>query len=228
MSRPGFKQQLYSQIARIGRAVGNGHRLELLEYLSQGERTVEALARLAGLSMANASQHLQVLRQAGLVTTRREGLYVHYRLAEADIDHLRRVLQQLAQARIAEVEHLVRNYLDVKDSLEAIPRTELLERARAGLVTVLDVRPPEEFAAGHLPGAVNIPLRELEQRVQELPQDQEIVAYCRGPYCVLAYEAVAQLRKQGFSVRRMEEGFPEWRLAGLPVESGKTVKTNPR
>lgn len=228
MSRPGFKQQLYSQIARIGRAVGNGHRLELLEYLSQGERTVEALARLAGLSMANASQHLQVLRQAGLVTTRREGLYVHYRLAEADIDHLRRVLQQLAQARIAAVEHLVRNYLDVKDSLEAIPRTELLERARAGLVTVLDVRPPEEFAAGHLPGAVNIPLRELEQRVQELPQDQEIVAYCRGPYCVLAYEAVAQLRKQGFSVRRMEEGFPEWRLAGLPVESGKTVKTNPR
>lgn len=228
MSRPSFKQQLYSQIARIGRAVGNGHRLELLEYLSQGERTVEALARLAGLSMANASQHLQVLRQAGLVNTRREGLYVHYRLAEADIDHLRRVLQQLAQTRIAEVEHLVRNYLGVKDSLEAIPRTELLERARAGLVTVLDVRPPEEFAAGHLPGAVNIPLKELEQRVQELPQDQEIVAYCRGPYCVLAYEAVAQLRKQGLSARRMEEGFPEWRSAGLPVEAGKTVKTNPR
>ncbi len=228
MSRPGFKQQLYSQIARIGRAVGNGHRLELLEYLSQGEYTVEALARLAGLSMANASQHLQVLRQAGLVSTRREGLYVHYRLAEADIDHLRRALQQLAQARIAEVEHLVRNYLDVKDSLEAIPRTELLERARAGLVTVLDVRPPEEFAAGHLPGAVNIPLRELEQRVQELPHNQEIVAYCRGPYCVLAYEAVVQLRKQGFSARRMEEGFPEWRLAGLPVEADKAVKTNPR
>jgi rhodanese-related sulfurtransferase/DNA-binding HxlR family transcriptional regulator len=228
VSRPGFKQQLYSQIARIGRAVGNGHRLELLEYLSQGERTVEALARLAGLSMANASQHLQVLRQAGLVSTRREGLYVHYRLAEADVDQLRRVLQQLAQARIAEVEHLVRNYLGVKDSLEAIPRTELLERARAGLVTVLDVRPPEEFAAGHLPGAVNIPLKELEQRIQELPQHQEIVAYCRGPYCVLAYEAVVQLRKQGFSARRMEEGFPEWRLAGLPVEADKTVKTNLR
>ena len=228
MSRPGFKQQLYSQIARIGRAVGNGHRLELLEYLSQGERTVEALARLAGLSMANASQHLQVLRQAGLVSTRREGLYVHYRLAEAGVDQLRRVLQQLAQARIAEVEHLVRNYLGVKDSLEAIPCRELLDRARAGLVTVLDVRPPEEFAAGHLPGAVNIPLKELEQRVQELPPHQEIVAYCRGPYCVLAYEAVAQLRKRGFSVRRMEEGFPEWRLAGLPVEGDKTVKKPPR
>ena len=228
MSRPGFKQQLYSQIARIGRAVGNGHRLELLEYLSQGERTVEALARLAGLSMANASQHLQVLRQAGLVSTRREGLYVHYRLAEACVDQLRRVLQQLAQARIAEVEHLVRNYLGVKDSLEAIPCRELLDRARAGLVTVLDVRPPEEFAAGHLPGAVNIPLKELEQRVQELPPHQEIVAYCRGPYCVLAYEAVAQLRKRGFSVRRMEEGFPEWRLAGLPVEGDKTVKKPPR
>jgi rhodanese-related sulfurtransferase/DNA-binding HxlR family transcriptional regulator len=228
VSRPGFKQQLYSQIARIGRAVGNGHRLELLEYLSQGERTVEALARLAGLSMANASQHLQVLRQAGLVSTRREGLYVHYRLAEADVDQLRRVLQQLAQARIAEVEHLVRNYLGVKDSLEAIPCMELLERARAGLVTVLDVRPPEEFAAGHLPGAVNIPLKELEQRIQELPQHQEIVAYCRGPYCVLAYEAVAQLRKQGFSARRMEDGFPEWRLAGLPVEADKTVKKNLR
>ena len=228
MSRPDFKQQLYSQIARIGRAVGNGHRLELLEYLAQGERTVEALARLAGLSMANASQHLQVLRQAGLVSTRREGLYVHYRLAEADVDQLRRVLQQLAQARIAEVEHLVRNYLGVKDSLEAIPCRELLERARAGLVTVLDVRPPEEFAAGHLPGAVNIPLKELEQRIQELPQHQEIVAYCRGPYCVLAYEAVAQLRKQGFSARRMEDGFPEWRLAGLPVEADKTVKKNLR
>ncbi len=228
MSRPDFKQQLYSQIARIGRAVGNGHRLELLEYLAQGERTVEALARLAGLSMANASQHLQVLRQAGLVSTRREGLYVHYRLAEADVDQLRRVLQQLAQARIAEVEHLVRNYLGVKDSLEAIPCMELLERARAGLVTVLDVRPPEEFAAGHLPGAVNIPLKELEQRIQELPQHQEIVAYCRGPYCVLAYEAVAQLRKQGFSARRMEDGFPEWRLAGLPVEADKTVKKNLR
>lgn len=228
MSRPGFKQQLYAQIARIGRAVGNGHRLELLEYLSQGERTVEALARLAGLSMANASQHLQVLRQAGLVSTRRAGLYVHYRLAEADVDQLRRVLQQLAQARIAEVEHLVRNYLGVKDSLEAIPCRELLERARAGLVTVLDVRPPEEFAAGHLPGAVNIPLKELEQRIQELPPHQEIVAYCRGPYCVLAYDAVAQLRKQGFSARRMEEGFPEWRLAGLPVEADKTVKKNPR
>ncbi len=222
MSRPDLKQQLYSQIARIGRAVGNGHRLELLEYLSQGERTVEALARLAGLSMANASQHLQVLRQAGLVSTRREGLYVHYRLAEADVDQLRRVLRQLAQTRIAEVEHLVRNYLGIKDSLEAVPRIELLERAHAGLVTVLDVRPPEEFAAGHLPGAVNIPLKELEQRIQELPPHQEIVAYCRGPYCVLAYDAVAQLRKQGFSARRMEEGFPEWRLAGLPVEQSKT------
>ncbi len=202
--------------------MGNGHRLELLEYLSQGERTVEALARLAGLSMANASQHLQVLRQAGLVSTRREGLYVHYRLAEADVDQLRRVLRQLAQTRIAEVEHLVRNYLGIKDSLEAVPRIELLERAHAGLVTVLDVRPPEEFAAGHLPGAVNIPLKELEQRIQELPPHQEIVAYCRGPYCVLAYDAVAQLRKQGFSARRMEEGFPEWRLAGLPVEQSKT------
>ncbi len=226
MSRPNFKQQLFTQIASIGRAVGNGHRLELLEYLSQGERTVEALARLAGLSVANTSQHLQVLRQAGLVSTRREGLYVHYRLAGTDVDELRRVLLQLAQAHIAEVEHLVRNYLGVKDSLEAIPRTELLERARAGLVTVLDVRPPEEFAAGHLPGAVNIPLKELEQRVQELPHNQEIVAYCRGPYCVLAYEAVAQLRKQGFSARRMEEGFPEWRLAGLPVEQGTKPAQN--
>lgn len=222
MSRTGFKQQLYSQIARIGRAVGNGHRLELLEYLSQGERTVEGLARLAGLSVANTSQHLQVLRRAGLVSTRREGLYVFYRMVESDVDDLRRVLLRLAEAHIADVERLIRKYLGVKDSLEAVPRTELLERARAGLVTVLDVRPPEEFAAGHLPGAVNIPLKELEQRIQELPPHQEIVAYCRGPYCVLAYDAVAQLRKQGFSARRMEEGFPEWRLAGLPVEQNKT------
>lgn len=219
MSRPAFKQQLYTQIARIGRAVGNGHRLELLEYLSQSERTVEVLARLADLSIANTSQHLQVLRQAGLVSTRRAGLYVYYRLAETDVDELRKVLLQLAQAHIADVEQLVRAYLGVKDNLEAVPRVELLDRARAGLVTVLDVRPPDEFAAGHLPGAMNIPLKELEQRIQELPRDLEVVAYCRGPYCVLAYEAVAQLRKQGYSARRLEEGFPEWRLAGLPVEN---------
>lgn len=224
MSRPGFKQQLYSQIARVGRAVGNGRRLELLEYLSQGERTVEALARLAGLSVANASQHLQVLRQAGLVRTRRAGLYVYYRLAETDVDGLRRVLLQLAQAHIADVEQLVQAYLGVKDNLEAVPRAELLERARTGLVTVLDVRPPDEFAAGHLPGATNIPLKQLEKRIRELPRDLEIVAYCRGPYCVLAYEAVSQLRKKGYNARRLEEGFPEWRLAGLPVENSKDTK----
>ena len=142
-------------------------------------------------------------------------------MAESDVDDLRRVLQQLAETRIAEVERLVRNYLGVRDKLEAVPHTELLERARSGRVTVLDVRPPEEFSAGHLPGAVNIPLKELEQRVQELPRNLEIIAYCRGPYCVLAYEAVAQLRKQGYHARRMQGGFPEWRLAGLPVEQNK-------
>jgi len=218
MSRPGLKQKLYSQIARIGKAACHGHRLELLEYLAQGERTVEALARLTGLSVANASQHLRTMRHSGLVTARKEGLYVYYRLADDEVIRLLASMRKLAESQLAEVEQLVRTYLTVKDQLEPIPRSELMERVRKDLVTVIDVRPPEEYAAGHVPGAINIPIRELEQRLKELPHDQDVVAYCRGPHCVLAFDAVAQLRAKGFQARRLEDGFPEWREAGLPVE----------
>ncbi|HYA37456.1 MAG TPA: metalloregulator ArsR/SmtB family transcription factor [Candidatus Methylomirabilis sp.] len=218
MSRQSLKKQLYSQIARIGKAACHGHRLELLEYLAQGERTVDALAKLTGLSVANASQHLRVMRHSGLVTARKEGLYVYYRLADDEVIRLLISMRKLAESQLAEVEQLVRSYLTVKDDLEAVPRSELLERVRNGLAIVVDVRPPEEYAAGHVPGAVNIPLKDLEQRLKELPREQEIVAYCRGPHCVLAFDAVAQLRAQGFHARRLEDGFPEWREAGLPVE----------
>jgi rhodanese-related sulfurtransferase/DNA-binding transcriptional ArsR family regulator len=218
MSRVDLKQRLYSQIARIGKAVGHGHRLELLEYLAQGERTVETLSKLTGLSVANTSQHLRAMRQSGIVEARKQGLYVYYRLADDEVVRLLDSMRKLAETHLADVERLVRSFLTVKDGLEPVPRLELLERVRQGIVTVLDVRPPEEYASGHISGAVNVPLKDLEQRLKELPQNQEIVAYCRGPHCVLAYEAVAKLREKGFSARRLEDGFPEWRQAGLPVE----------
>ncbi len=224
MSRQGLKQKLYSQIARIGKAASHGHRLELLEYLAQGERTVEALTKLTGLSVANTSQHLRVLRQSGLVSARKEGLYVYYRLAGDEIVRLLASMRKLAESQLADVEQLIRTYLTVKDALEPVPRSELLERVRTGLVTVIDVRPPEEYASGHLPGAVNLPLKDLEQRLKELPRDQEIVAYCRGPHCVLAFEAVAWLRQKGFQARRLEDGFPEWREAGLPIEKDAALE----
>lgn len=226
MSRQGLKQQIYSQIARIGKVVCHGHRLELLEYLAQGERTVEALTKLTGLSVANTSQHLRVMRQSGLVEARKDGLYVYYSLADDEVVRLLASMRKLAESHLADVDRLVRAYLTVKDELEPIPRRELLARARKGIVTVLDVRPPEEYASGHVPGAVNVPLKELAKRLKELSQDQEIVAYCRGPHCVLAFEAVAQLRKKGFRARRLEDGFPEWREAGLPVE--KSAANAPR
>lgn len=225
MSSQNLKQQIYSQVARIGKVVCHGHRLELLEYLAQGERTVEALANLTGLSVANTSQHLQVMRQSGLVKPRKNGLYVYYSLADDEIVRLLTSMRKLAESHLADVDRLVRAYLTVKDELEPIPRRELLDRARKGIVTVLDVRPPEEYACGHVPGAVNVPLKELGKRLKDLPQDQEIVAYCRGPHCVLAFEAVAQLREKGFQARRLEDGFPEWREAGLPVEKTAVTET---
>lgn len=218
MSSQGFKQQLFEQFARVAKALGNGNRLELLEFLAQGERSVEALAKVSGLTVANTSQHLQHLRQAGLVVARKEGLHVHYSLSGDDVINVLECLRRVAETHLADVSRLVDTYLTVKDSLEPLPATELLSRARDGLVTVLDVRPPDEFAAGHLPGAVNIPLAELEQRLAELPKENEVVAYCRGPYCVLAFEAVKRLRAQGYHARRMENGYPEWKKAGLPVE----------
>jgi len=220
MSRHSPKSALFVQFAAVAKTLGHPHRLELLEQLAQGERSVEVLAQRTGLSIANTSQHLQHLRRAGIVNNRRDGKFVHYRLADDAVLELLAALRRIAERNVAEVERLVRSYFNHRDSLEPVARDELLRLSRAGAVTVLDVRPEDEFALGHLPGAVNIPLRALERRLSELDPAQEVVAYCRGPYCVLSYEAVAALRARGFKVRRLVDGFPEWRAAGLPVISG--------
>jgi rhodanese-related sulfurtransferase/biotin operon repressor len=220
MSTPNPKREIFTNLARIGTALSSATRLEFLELLAQSERSVEQLATLTGAAVANTSQHLQKLRQAGLVVGRKDGQYVYYRLAGDEIVGLLGALGQVGETYLAEVERIVRLYLAQKDDLEPVPAKELLDRARKGLVTVLDVRPPEEFAAGHLPGAVNIPIHELEKRLGELPKRKEVVAYCRGPYCLMSYDAVQLLRKKGLKARRLEAGLPEWRLAGRPVESG--------
>ena len=220
MSTGTFKHDLFSQFARVGKAMSNANRLELLEFLAQGERSVDELAKVSGLTVANTSQHLQQLRQAGLVTARKQGQHVYYSLTGDDVVQLLGCLRRVAEHHVAEVERLVNTYLTVKDDLEPVPAAELLDRVRQGLVTVIDVRPPEEYAAGHVPGAVNIPLSELESRLRELDPKQEVVAYCRGPHCVLAFDAVERLRKKGLKARRLEDGYPEWKLLGLPVESG--------
>lgn len=219
MSTGNFKHDLFSQFARVAKAMSNGYRLELLEFLAQGERSVDALAQVSGLTVANTSQHLQQLRQAGLVSTRKEGHKVYYRLSGTDVAALLGSLREVAERHLADVDRLVDDYLKVKDSLEPVPADQLLERVREGLVTVLDVRPPEEYAAGHLPGAINIPLDELEKHLDKLDPAQEIVAYCRGPHCVLAFDAVSRLREKGINARRLDGGLPEWRLEGLPVET---------
>lgn len=219
MASTSFKRDLFAQFARIAKAMSHGNRLELLEYIAQGERSVEALAQVSGLTVANTSQHLQHLRQAGLVESRRDGLKVYYRLSGDDVLALFDCLRGVAERRLAEVERLIQAFLTVKDSLEPVPADELLERARQGLVTVLDVRPAEEFAAGHLPGAVNIPLSKLVAQLEDLDARKEVIAYCRGPHCVLAFDAVDQLRKKGRKARRLEGGFPEWQRAGLPIET---------
>jgi rhodanese-related sulfurtransferase/predicted transcriptional regulator len=215
---PGFKQALFAQFARVGKALSHANRLELLEFLAQGERSVDALAKVSGLSVANTSQHLQQLRRAGLVSARKEGVTVYYSLSGNDVVALVDKMRKVAERHLAEVGQLVSRYLTVKDDLEPVPARELLKRVRQGLVTVIDVRPEEEFAAGHLPGAVNVPLAELKKHLRDLDRDKEVVAYCRGPHCVLAFEAVARLRARGIKARRLRDGFPEWQLAGLPVE----------
>lgn len=216
----GPKQALYREFSVVAKALGSPHRLEILEHLGQGERSVEALSERVGLSVANASHHLQQMRRAGLVVARRDGRFVLYRLADDAVLDLMATLARVAERNLAEVERIWRRYFSERDSMEPVSREELLDRARDGLVTVLDVRPADEFAVGHLPGAINIPLSELEARLAELDPAQEIVAYCRGPYCVLSFEAVAALRARGFRVRRLAEGFPEWKAAGLPLEHG--------
>ncbi|MBG0792474.1 metalloregulator ArsR/SmtB family transcription factor [Methylocystis sp. H62] len=217
MSSQSPKQALFAQFALVAKTLGHAHRLELLEQLAQGERSVEVLAQKTGLSIANASQHLQHMRRAGMVTTRRDGKFVYYRLADDAVLDLLAALGGLAERNMAEVERLMRCYFHDRDAMEAVSREELLRRIRAGTITVLDVRPEDEFALGHLPGAMNIPLRALEARLAEFDPSREIVAYCRGPYCVHSFEAVAALRARGFKVRRLQDGLPEWRAAGLPV-----------
>ena len=215
------KVALFDGFARVGSALASGRRIELLDVLANGERAVEALAGEVGLSVANTSQHLQVLRRAGLVATRREGTSVHYRLAAPEVFELWRALRTLAAARLAEVERLAAAYLGARDELEPVTRQELARRLQNGdSLVVLDVRPAAEHAAGHLPGAVSIPVGELRRRLAELPRDREIVAYCRGPYCAFAHDAVAVLSEAGFSARRLEDGLPEWQAAGLAVARG--------
>src|SRR2546421_2746641 len=212
------KHDIFANLARIGTALSSPTRIEFLELLAQAERSVDELAKLTGATVANTSQHLQKLRQAGLVVGRKAGLYVFYRLAGDEVVALLSAVSRVGEAYVAEVDRIVRLYLTHKDNLEPVPAKELLERARKGLVTVLDVRPAREYQAGHVPGAINIPVHELEKRLKELPPRREIIAYCRGPYCLMSYDAVALLRKKGRKARRMEAGLPEWRLAGLPLE----------
>lgn len=219
MSNPASpKREVFHNLARIGTALSSPVRLEFLELLAQGERSVDQLATLTGTAVANTSQHLQKLKAAGLIVGRKEGQYVYYRLAGDEVVALLGALGSAGEAYLAEVERTVRLYFAAKDDLEPVPARELLDRAKKGLVTVLDVRPPEEFAAGHVPGAINIPVHELEKRLAELPKRKEVVAYCRGPYCLMSYDAVAMLRRKGLKARRLEDGLPEWRLAGLPVQ----------
>ncbi len=213
-----FKDLLYEQFARIGKALSNGHRLELLEVLAQGEHSVETLAQETGMSIANASQHLQVLRSAHLVEVRRAGVYLYYRLADEDVFSLWQAMRKVGESRIAEIDRIVQTYLHDRSLLQPISAAELLRRLAEGNVILLDVRPTEEYAAGHLPDALSIPVADLEARLSELSQDREIVAYCRGPYCVFADEAVALLRTNGYRARRLEQGLPDWRTLGLPVE----------
>jgi rhodanese-related sulfurtransferase len=212
------KTALFDEFARAGKALASGRRIELLDVLANGERTVEALATEVGLSVANASQHLQILRQAGLVAGRRQGTSVFYRLAAPEVFRLWQALRTLAASQLADVEHLAATYLGDRDELEPVTREELARRLDDGDdLVVLDVRPAAEHTAGHLPGAVSIPVGELRRRLAELPRDREIVAYCRGPYCAFAHEAVTLLREEGFSARRLEDGLPEWQAAGLAV-----------
>jgi rhodanese-related sulfurtransferase len=220
MTHREFKDPLYAQFARIGHAVASPKRIELLDLLSQGEKTVEQLVEQSATPLKNTSAHLRVLRQARLVETRREGTYVHYRLADEDVFRFLRALQALGRGRLAEVEQVASLYLEGRDELEPVTLDELRRRVRQGDVTVVDVRPEEEYRAGHIPGALSIPVAQMKRRLAEIPKKREVVAYCRGPYCVYSVEAVELLRKHGYRARRADEGLPDWRASGFPVVAG--------
>ena len=218
MSSEGPKQRVFAHFAGVAKALGHARRLEILELLAQGERSVETVAAQARLSVANTSQHLRLMRTAGLLASRRDGKRILYRLSDPAVLDLIASVQRVGERTLAEVREVVGSYFEARDALEPVSRAELARRLKDDLVTVLDVRPPDEFAAGHLPQAINIPLSALRRRLRELPKDREVVAYCRGPYCVFAVEAAALLRRHGFKVRRLQDGFPQWRAAGLAVE----------
>ena len=222
MKNPGrkFKDAIYEQFSRIGKAVSSPKRLELLDLICQGEKTVETLSRETGLSIANTSQHLQTLRGARLIAAEKEGLYVKYRLADERVGDFFRSLRVLAEHRLAEVDMIKHRFLEGRQGMEPVNRDDLLQRVVKGDVTVLDVRPVTEYRTGHLPGALSVPLDRLKELLDDLPEDQVIVAYCRGPYCVLAVRAVEVLRQSGFNAVRLEEGVQDWRAMGLPVEIG--------
>lgn len=215
------KHQLLSLLARVGKGLAHPSRLELIEALAQGERSVDALAKACGIPMANTSHHLQVLKECGLLVSRREGLLVFYRLADAEIPALIATLRRIAERQLAEVERIVRENFHSRDALQPVRRDELLKMARDGEAVVIDVRPADEYAAGHIPGAVNVPLESLPRWLRQLPKEQEVVAYCRGPYCMLAFDAVDKLRRRGYRARRLEDGFPEWQASRLPVERAR-------
>lgn len=215
-----FKDALYAQFARIGHALSSPKRIELLDLLGQGEKTVELLAEQVATPIKNTSAHLRVLRQARLVETRRDGTYIYYRLAADDVSSVLRAVESLGHRRLTDVQQVVQLYLDGRDQLDPVTFKELRRLIRDGKVTVVDVRPAEEFRAGHLPGALSIPVPELKRRLREIPRGREVVAYCRGRYCVYSLEAVTILRAQGYRARRAEAGLPDWRAAGLPVRSG--------
>lgn len=218
-----FTTAIYEQVARIGKALASPGRLELLDLLAQGPRTVEMLAQQTGQSLANASHHLQVLRRARLVEAEKAGLYVTYRLADTEVSTFFLHLRRLAESRLAEIEQVTRQYLEARGALEPVRSDELLRRVRDGEVTILDVRPREEYRAGHIPGALSVPLSELKKRLAEVPKGREVVAYCRGPYCVMAVDAVELLRKRGFRAYRMEQGVADWRARGWRVETQRTT-----
>jgi rhodanese-related sulfurtransferase/DNA-binding transcriptional ArsR family regulator len=217
MSSQNPKGAVFAAFAEVAKGLGHTYRLEILELLAQGERNVEALAERAGLSVANASQHLRLMRRAGLLVSRRDGKRILYGLSDPAVLDLLAALHRVGERNLAQVREIVGGYFNERDALEPVSRRELARRVKDGLVTVLDVRPEDEFAAGHLPLAINIPLRQLARQLQRLPKSREVVAYCRGPYCVLAFEAVALLREHGFKARRLEEGYPQWKAAGQPV-----------
>lgn len=212
------KHELMTLFARVAKALAHPSRLDLIEALAQGERSVDALAKACDMPVSNASHHLQILRDSGVLVSRKDGLQVFYALADDEVTHIVASIRRVAERQLAEVERIVRENFKRRDALHPVRREELIAMVRQGEAVVIDVRPAQEFDAGHIPGAINVPMESLPRRLKQLPKNQEVVAYCRGPYCMLAFEAVEALRKKGYRARRLEDGFPEWKAERLPVE----------